>query len=123
MRPNWNDYFFSLAKLISSRSTCPRLSVGCVIVKEKRILTSGYNGALKGEPHCNIVGCKMVDGHCIRAVHAETNAIAQAAKHGISVDGAVCYITHQACPRCELLLKASGIKQITFKNKYVTKKD
>ena len=119
-RPKWDLYFIRIAKEIASRSTCPRAAVGVVIVKDNRILATGYNGAPPDEPHCTDVGCLMVDGHCQRAIHAETNAIAQAAKHGISVDGATLYmydtkgrysqsIDGWDCHYCGQLMKAAGI--------------
>lgn len=113
MRPSWNYYFLSLAKLVSTRSTCPRAQVGAVIVRDKRIISTGYNGAAPGEPHCTEIGCLMVDGHCLRAIHAETNAIAQAARFGISVEGAMLYLydsRHRPpCSKCRQLILASGI--------------
>lgn len=121
MRPTWPEYFFELASVTSKRATCPRLSVGCVLVKGNRVLSQGYNGALKNCPQCDEVGCKMVEGHCVRSVHAETNAIAQAARHGISVEGADAYLTHQPCHRCELLLRASGIMLIHWQQEYVNR--
>jgi len=123
-RPDWDLYFIRIAKEVASRSTCPRAAVGAVIVKDNRILATGYNGAPAGEPHCTEVGCDMVDGHCQRAVHAETNAIAQAAKYGISVDGATLYCWDTAgrnyslsmdgwdCHYCGQLMKVAGISRV-----------
>ena len=115
-RPNWDQYFLNLAKNIASRATCPRASVGVVIAKDNRILSTGYNGAPSGEPHCFEAGCRMVDGHCIRTIHAETNAIAQAAKFGISIDGAIMYLWSNtnipSCIKCSQLIKAVGIIKI-----------
>ena len=90
-RPNWDLYFIRIAKEVAARATCRRASVGAVIVKDNHILATGYNGAPAGEPHCTEEGCKMLDGHCIRATHAEENAIIQAAKFGIPVEGATLY--------------------------------
>ena len=124
-RPDWDLYFIRIAKEISSRSTCPRAAVGAVIVKDNRILTTGYNGAPSGEPHCNDIGCLMVDEHCQRAIHAETNAIAQAAKYGISLIGATLYYWDSKgryakdidelrvhCQKCGQLAAAAGIARV-----------
>ncbi len=90
-RPDWDTYFIRIAKEVAARSTCQRASVGAVIVKENRILATGYNGAPEGEDHCTEEGCRMYDGHCIRTIHAEENAILQAAKFGTKVDRAILY--------------------------------
>ena len=94
-RPNWDDYFMDIAFAVAERSTCDRAHVGAVLVRDRRILTTGYNGAPAGLPHCDEVGHLIVDGHCVRALHAEQNAIIQAALHGISIQGATAYVTHQ----------------------------
>ncbi len=114
-RPSWDEYFLSIAEQISHRATCDRASVGALIVKDHRILSTGYNGSPPHTPHCSEAGHIMVDGHCMRVVHAESNAIAAAAKFGISVDGATIYIWGSkdngiyACANCTLLMKAAGI--------------
>lgn len=90
-RPDWDLFFIRIAKEVSSRSTCPRAAVGAVIVKDNNIISTGYNGAPAGEPHCLDVGCKIVDGHCTRATHAEENAILQAVKYGVPLEGATLY--------------------------------
>ena len=121
-RLSWDDYFLNIAKEVATRSTCPRASVGAVIVRDNRILSTGYNGAAPGEPHCMDVGCLMEDNHCQRAIHAETNAVAQAAKYGIAVNGATIYYydskgrcsdsveeLDKHCHKCGLLAKAAGI--------------
>ena len=84
-RVSWNTYFMNIAKEVSTRSTCSRKHVGAVIVRNKTILSTGYNGSIKGLPHCDEVGYEMVDGHCIRTTHAEANAIVQAAKNGVNL--------------------------------------
>ena len=123
-RSEWNDYFLQLAKMVSNRSTCDRLSVGAVITKDNRILATGYNGSLPGAPHCDDVGHLLVHGHCKRTVHAEVNAITQAARHGISIEDATIYITHSPCLDCFKVIVASGIKAISFKEAYrLTEKD
>ena len=124
-RPDWDLYFIRIAKEAAQRSTCPRASVGAVIVKDNRILATGYNGAPAGEPHCSDVGCLMVGDHCKRAIHAETNAIAQAAKYGVSVEGATLYYydtkgryasnlaaLRSHCQKCGQLAQASGIARV-----------
>lgn len=108
-RPSWDEYFFEVAKVVAQRSTCPRANVGCVIVKEKRILTTGYNGAPSHLPHCAEEGCLMEDGHCIRTLHAEQNALIQAALHGISTKGATVYVTHQPCYQCAKMIVNAGV--------------
>jgi dCMP deaminase len=116
----WDEYFLEIAKTVSTRATCPRLSVGAVIVKDKTILSTGYNGSVRGFPHCNEedVGCKVVKGHCIRTIHAETNAILQAAKNGANINGATCYVTHSPCLNCFKNLLNAGIVEIVWSNKY-----
>lgn len=116
-RPSWNQYFLNIAKEVASRATCPRASVGVVIVKDNRILSTGYNGSLPGEPHCTEVGCLMVDGHCERTVHAETNAVVQAAKFGIPLNGATLYVWSNidipVCTKCLQVIKTAGIIRVT----------
>ena len=117
-RPDWNNYFLSIAAMVATRSTCPRASVGAVIVKDYRILSTGYNGSLSGEPHCTDVGCLVEGDHCQRAIHAETNAVAQAAKFGIAIDGATMYYYDslhrdaESCVKCLQVMKAAGISRI-----------
>lgn len=115
MRPNWDEYFLDIAHAVAMRSTCPRASVGAVIVRDHRIISTGYNGAAAGKPHCDDEGCIMENGHCQRAIHAETNAIAAAAKFGLSVDGATLYFWDSlsrkadSCVKCYQVMKAAGI--------------
>lgn len=124
-RPDWDEYFLDIAYSVGQRATCPRATVGAVIVKDNRILATGYNGAPAGEPHCTDEGCIIEDGHCQRAIHAETNAIAQAAKYGISVEGATLYYTDSKgreadslndltfhCTKCGQLARAAGIVRV-----------
>ena len=115
-RPNWDEYFRDIAKAVAARSTCPRASVGAVIARDNRIISTGYNGSLAGEPHCTEAGCIIKDGHCQRVVHAETNAIAGAAKFGLAVDGATLYLWSDikipACHRCSQAIKAAGIVRV-----------
>jgi len=117
-RPSWDEYFMELAQVVAKRSTCNRRSVGAVLVRDKRILTTGYNGSTPGQAHCTDVGCLMVDNHCVRAIHAEQNAIIQGALHGIDLRGAVCYVTSAPCVHCSKMLIAAGIKRIVFQEDY-----
>jgi dCMP deaminase len=136
MRQSWDSYWLDMAKLISTRATCPRASVGCVIVKGNYVITSGYNGALAGEPHCVDVGCDLSEEytlhdfvhygdnpineiikHCQRAIHAEVNAIAQAARLGKAVDGATLYLYDSGarmgpCRECQKVILASGVVKV-----------
>jgi len=119
MRPEWNKYFIDMAVVVSSRASCPRRSVGCLIVSvDHRILGSGYNGAPAHLPHCIDLGCDLVEGHCVRANHAETNAISHAAKYGVSINGASAYITTYPCWPCFRQLISAGIKKVVFKDIY-----
>lgn len=117
-RPSWDEYFMELAQVVAKRSTCNRRSVGAVLVREKRILTTGYNGSPPGLPHCIDDGCIMLDNHCVRAIHAEQNAIIQAALHGIDLRGATCYVTSSPCVHCSKMLIAAGIKRIVYLETY-----
>jgi dCMP deaminase len=92
--------------------------VGTVLVREKRILTTGFNGSPAGLPHCEEVGHLMVDGHCVRTIHAEANSIIQAALHGVSTKGATCYVTHMPCLSCAKMLINAGVVRIVFANNY-----
>jgi dCMP deaminase len=103
---------------VARRSTCPRAAVGAVIVRDKRILTTGYNGAPSGLPHCTEVGCLMVNGHCVRTLHAEQNAIIQGALHGVNVSGSTLYVTHQPCLNCAKMIINAGIQRIVYAGHY-----
>ncbi len=118
MRPDWDSYFLKIAFAVSERSTCDRAFVGCVLVLEKRILTTGFNGSPTGQPHCDEVGHLLVDGHCIRTIHAETNAIIQAALHGVSTKGSTCYVTHFPCINCTKALINAGIVRLVYSESY-----
>ena len=113
-RLSWDDYFMSIAFLISSRSTCDRLHVGCVLVKDTRIISVGYNGFLPKLPHKSCVR----DGHEQATVHSEQNAITDCAKRGVSTENATAYITHYPCINCAKILCASGIKEILYIDDY-----
>ncbi|HWS48589.1 MAG TPA: cytidine/deoxycytidylate deaminase family protein [Candidatus Methanoperedens sp.] len=127
IRPSWDEYFLELADAVSKRATCDRGRSGCVIVRDKRILVTGYVGSPAGLPHCDEVGHLMKtmvneDGsksdHCVRTVHAEQNAICQAAKLGVSVDGATVYCRMTPCRVCAMLLINCGIKRVYCERKY-----
>ncbi len=121
-RPSWDVYFIELAQKVATRSTCPRKQVGAVIIKDKNILSTGYNGSLRGLPHCTEVGCLIEDDHCVRTIHAEANAIIQAAKHGVEIDGSHIYVTASPCFNCFKLIANSGISKIYFLEFYRDKR-
>lgn len=120
MRPDWDSYFIKIAHAVSERSTCDRAFVGCVLVRDKRILTTGFNGSPSGQAHCDEEGHLMVDGHCVRTIHAEMNAIIQAALHGVSTKGATCYVTHLPCINCTKALINAGIVRLVYSVAYRT---
>ncbi len=111
-RPSWDEYFLKLAMLASERATCPRMHCGCVLVKDRFVLATGYNGSLPDQPHCEDVGCLVVDNHCVRTNHAEINALTQAAIHGVNIKGSTAYITNMSCTTCAKALIAAGIKRV-----------
>lgn len=111
-RPKWDEYFMEMAKVVATRATCDRLHVGAVIVRDRVVLSTGYNGAPRGLAHCDDEGHELSDGHCIRTVHGEANAIAQAAKNGTSIDGSTLYTTFSPCYDCFKLIINSGIKRV-----------
>ncbi len=117
-RPSWDNYFLQIAHDVSTRATCERRSVGAVIVLNRRILTTGYNGAPHGLPHCTEVGCKIQDGHCIRTLHAEQNAIVQGALNGVSTRGAALYVTCQPCNNCAKMIINAGIIRVVYAGDY-----
>jgi len=114
MRLNWDEYFAEIAKVTAKRSACDRLQVGCVLVRDNRIISQGYNGFLPGCPHESIIR----NDHEEATVHAEQNAIADCAKRGVICDGATAYITHYPCIICTRILLASGIKHIKYLQDY-----
>lgn len=114
IRPSWDQYFVTIAYLISQRSSCDRLHVGCVIVKDNHIVTTGYNGFIAGAPHEGVIR----DNHEQMTIHAETNAIADAAKRGVPLNGCTAYVTHYCCINCCKVLIASGIKKIIYCEDY-----
>ena len=127
VRPSWDEYFLDLADAVSKRATCDRGRSGCVIVRDRRILVTGYVGSPTGFPHCDEVGHEIkrtvekdgsVSEHCVRTVHAEQNAICQAAKLGISIDGATVYCRMTPCRTCAMLLINCGVKRVYCEKKY-----
>lgn len=113
-RVSWERYFMNLAIQAATRSTCPRKSVGAVIVRDKTVLSTGYNGSLRGAPHCTEVGCLMENDHCIRTVHAEANALVQAAHNGVRLEGAEIYVTASPCFNCFKLIVNAGIRRVCY---------
>ena len=125
-RPNWDEYFMQIAELALKRSSCLRRAVGAVLVKDKHVLATGYNGAPMNLAHCGEVGCLRQERNVpsgkmhelCRGLHAEQNAIIQAAYHGVSIEGATLYCTHQPCVVCAKMLINAGVKRIVFQNPY-----
>ena len=117
-RISWKNYFMNIAHEVATRSTCDRKHVGAVIVRDKTILSTGYNGSIKGLPHCEDAGCEMVDSHCVRTSHAEANAIVQAAKNGVSIDKSEIYVTASPCYDCFKLIANAGIIKIYYEEFY-----
>ncbi|MDD3655206.1 MAG: cytidine/deoxycytidylate deaminase family protein [Atribacterota bacterium] len=125
-RPSWDEYFMQIAILVSSRSTCLRRKVGAIIVKDKRILTTGYNGVPRALAHCGEVGCLRVkmgipsgkNQELCRGLHAEQNAIIQAALHGISIQNSILYCTEQPCITCSKMIINAGIIKVIYLNSY-----
>lgn len=118
MRLSWDQYFMAQSHLLANRSTCTRLAVGATIVRDRRIIAGGYNGSTSGGVHCTDVGCYVVDGHCVRTIHAEMNAILQCAKFGVPTQGAEIYVTHFPCLSCSKAIIQAGIKKIYYANPY-----
>ncbi|MDI9639391.1 cytidine/deoxycytidylate deaminase family protein [Kamptonema cortianum] len=124
-RPSWDAYFMQIAHLVKTRATCPRRQVGAVIVRDRRILCTGYNGAPRGLAHCPAGGpdhdwpdgC-MRAGHCIRSLHAEQNALLQAALLGIACQGSTMYVTCQPCNTCAKMILNAGIEHVIYEGDY-----
>lgn len=113
-RASWDEYFMNIAREVATRSTCPRKHVGAVIVRDKTILSTGYNGSIRGLPHCDDAGHMMEDGHCVRTIHAEANAIIQAAKNGTRIDEAMIYVTASPCWSCFKMIANAGLSRIVY---------
>jgi len=126
MRPSWDEYFMEMAEIVKTRSTCLRRQVGAVVVKDKRILASGYNGAPTGLKHCEETGCLREQlgipsgqrHELCRGLHAEQNAIIQASLHGVKLEGATLYVTIQPCVVCAKMVINAGISKLVFKGDY-----
>lgn len=114
MRADWDTYFMDIAQVVSSRSTCDRKHVGALLVRERMILSTGYNGSIRGMPHCDEAGHLMESGHCVATIHAEANAVLQAARNGVRIDGADLYTTASPCWPCFKLIANAGIKRIVY---------
>lgn len=117
-RMSWQEYYANQSLLLASRSTCTRLSVGALIVRDNRVIASGYNGSVSGETHCIDEGCLIQEGHCVRTIHAEVNAILQCAKYGIATQGSEVYVTHFPCLNCTKTLIQAGIKRVNYIEDY-----
>lgn len=118
-RPSWDAYFCAITRAVATRATCSRKAVGAVLVKDKLILATGYNGAPAGLRHCDHTdGGDLINGHCSRSTHAEQNALVQAARHGISIEGATVYCTNNPCLNCTKLLINAGISRIVYEELY-----
>ena len=113
-RAPWDEYFMNIAREVATRATCDRKHVGAVIVRDKSILATGYNGSIRGLSHCDEEGHLMEDGHCVRTVHAEANAIVQAARNGARIDASSIYVTASPCWGCFRLIANAGITRICF---------
>ena len=127
MRPSWDDYFLELVDQVAARATCDRGKSGCVVVRDKRIICTGYVGSPSGMPHCDDVGhdFKQViddDGtarqHCVRTVHAEQNAIVQAARYGLQLEGTTIYCSMEPCRVCAMLIASSGVSRVVARRRY-----
>ncbi|MDO7786823.1 deoxycytidylate deaminase [Desulforamulus aquiferis] len=126
MRPSWDEYFMEIARVAATRSTCLRRKVGAALVKDKRILTTGYNGAPAGLNHCLDIGClraamEIPSGQrheLCRGLHAEQNALIQAAVHGIPIQGSIIFVTHQPCVLCAKMIVNAGIRKVVFAGDY-----
>ena len=114
MRVSWDRYFMDIAHVVASRSTCDRKHVGAVIVRDRTILSTGYNGSIRGMPHCDDAGHMMEGGHCVATIHAESNAIIQAAKNGVAIDGSIVYVTASPCWSCFKSIANAGIRRVVY---------
>lgn len=114
MRATWDEYFLRIAAEVATRATCPRAHVGVVLVRDKQVIVTGYNGSTRGMPHCDEVGCDIVNDRCQRTIHAEINALAQAARMNGGVDGATAYLTHFPCSGCFKAMVNAGIVRVAY---------
>jgi dCMP deaminase len=114
VRVSWDEYFMNIAEVVASRSTCDRKFVGAVIVRDKTILSTGYNGSIRGLPHCSEAGHMMENDHCVATIHAEVNAIIQAARNGVMINGATLYVTASPCWNCFKQIANAGLMRICY---------
>lgn len=129
IRPSWDEYFMEITKVVAARSTCLRRQIGAVIVKDRRLLSTGYNGAPSGLAHCDEIGCIRTDKQVpsgerhelCRGLHAEQSAVVQAAMYGVSIKGATIYSTHQPCSSCTKIIINAGITRIVYQYSYPDK--
>ncbi len=118
-RPSWDEYFMAIARIVATRASCDRLHAGAILVKDKRIIASGYNGAPPGLPSCDEIGHLLEDGHCVRTIHAEHNVLLQVARlQSSSTEGSTLYATYSPCIHCAKYLVAAGIKRVVFGQVY-----
>ncbi len=113
-RVSWEQYFMNIANEVASRSTCNRKYVGAVIVRDRTILSTGYNGSIRGLAHCDEAGHEMENDHCVRTIHAEANAIVQAARNGVRIEGAEIFVTASPCYNCFKMIANAGITKIYY---------
>ena len=113
-RASWDEYFMRIATTVASRATCDRKHVGAVIERSRTILATGYNGSIRGMPHCSDEGHMMEDGHCVATIHAEANAIIQAARNGVTIEGADIYVTASPCWNCFKQIANAGVVRISY---------
>ena len=113
-RASWDEYFMAIAQQVATRATCDRKHVGAVFARDRSILATGYNGSIRGLEHCDEAGHLMEDGHCVRTIHAEANAIVQAARNGVRIDGATIYVTASPCWSCFKMIANTGVTRIVY---------
>jgi dCMP deaminase len=122
MRKPWKNYFAEMAEHAKDRATCSRLKVGCILVKDNRVISTGYNGSIRDHEHCTDVGCLVVEENgkqgCKRTIHAEHNAILQCARYGVPTEGATAYVTHYPCPSCMKALNQAGVIRVVYGKYY-----
>ena len=114
VRSSWDEYFMEIARQVASRATCDRTHVGALLVRDRIILSTGYNGSIRGMPHCDEVGHLMENGHCVATVHAEANAVLQAARTGVRIEASALYTTASPCWPCFKLVANAGIVRIVY---------
>ena len=113
-RASWDVYFMRIAREVATRATCDRKHVGALIERDRMILSTGYNGSIRGLPHCDDAGHMMENGHCVATIHAEANALIQAARNGVRIEGATFYTTASPCWSCFKMIANAGVKRICF---------